>query len=109
MIKNIIKSINLFDSKINVENIEFSNNIVNTGDLISLYNLRLNIYIEKDSSSEDKHFLNKKIQVFKYLEKLNISNIKMVSVDKYIFYFDENYDKIYLVIDKMKNEVKCLV
>jgi pullulanase/glycogen debranching enzyme len=109
MIENIRSIINNYDSKINVQNIEFSNNVIDIEDLLSLYDLRLNIYKSNAASFRDIKFLNKKIEMLKNLEKLNILKIKMVAVDKYIFYFNENFDKIYLIINKITNDIKFLL
>lgn len=105
---NIIKSIKDFDSAINIDNLEYSNNLINIKDLISLYQLRLNIYHDKNAPSKEIEFLEKKIYAFNQLDRINISSIKMVNVDNYIFYLDEEYMKIYLIIDNFQKEVKNL-
>jgi|GEM_PF-4031839 len=108
MKNNIIKSIQAFDSGINLDNIEYSNNIIQVTELISLYNLRLNIYNDKNATYKDIEFLKKKIHAFNELDRLKVSNIKMVNIYNYIFYFDEKFLKIYLVMDNLKKEVKNL-
>jgi hypothetical protein len=57
---NIIKSITAFDSAINIDNLEYSNNLINIKDLISLYKLRLNIYYDKNAPNKEIKFLEKK-------------------------------------------------
>jgi len=108
MKNNIIKSIQAFDSGINLDNIEYSNNVIKVKELISLYNLRLNVYNDKNITYKDIEFLKKKIHAFSELDKLKVSNIKMVNIYNYIFYFDEEFLKIYLVMDNLKKEVKNL-
>ncbi|MDQ1098574.1 MULTISPECIES: hypothetical protein [Chryseobacterium] len=105
---NIIKSIKDFDSTINIDNLEYSNNLINIKDLISLYKLRLNIYHDKNAPYKEIEFLEKKIHAFNQLDRINISSIKMVNVDNYIFYLDEEYMKIYLIIDNFQKDVKNL-
>jgi len=64
MKNNIIKSIQAFDSGINLDNIEYSNNVIKVKELISLYNLRLNVYNDKNITYKDIEFLKKKNSCF---------------------------------------------
>lgn len=109
IMNNIIKSIQDYNSKINTENVEYSNNIIQVKDLISLYNLRLKIYKDKNAIYKDIDFLNKKVLAFNQLDSFQISKVKMVNACNYIFYFDQEYLKIYLVIDNLKKEVNNLL
>ncbi|WBV56553.1 hypothetical protein PFY10_20420 [Chryseobacterium daecheongense] len=109
MKENIINSIMAFDPAMNIENLEYSNNLINIKDLISLYKLRLNIYYDKDAPYKEIEFLEKKIYAFNQLDRKNISNIKMVNVNNYIFYLDEEFMEIYLIIDNLQKEVKNLL
>jgi len=105
MKNNIIESIKAFDSKINIENVEYSNNLIDIKNMISLYQLRLSIYYDKNVPFRDIEFIEKKISAFNQLDKITISGIKMASADKYIFYFDEEFLKIYLIIDNLQKEI----
>jgi len=52
MKNNIIESIKAFDSKINIENVEYSNNLIDIKNMISLYQLRLVFIMIKMLHSE---------------------------------------------------------
>lgn len=112
---DIIKIIKSFNPILDTNDIDYSNHSVDIKKLISLCNFRLEMYDKIKLDISDKtnleyiDFLNKKIQSYTYLDELGVENVKMVHVDKHIYYFDENFSKIYLIINNIKKEVKTIL
>lgn len=107
MEENIIHVIKNIDSTIDIERIEYSNKALSVDYLISLNHFRMEMYAN-NSNSDSINFLTKKNQCLDHISKLGIREIKLVSANHCIYYFDTNFSKIYLIIDSMKKDVQCL-
>lgn len=107
MEENIIHVIKNIYSTIDIERIEYSNKGVSVDYLISLNHFRMEMYAN-DSNSDPINVLTKKNQCLDHISKLGIREVKLVSDNHCIYYFDTNFIKIYLIINSMKKEVQCL-